>query len=235
VAEIRGEPLSRTIRAASLRRVVGAAGASAVSDSVYVPGRASTGMARVPYVDPGSFPGDAELLETSMDDEDLPEAYLEVFSTGTRHVHRAVGNNPDALRAFRESISGLWAASGLTDRERELTILAVARATGARNECLQHVRHGLSVGLSPDEIRAVGTEEHDGFDEGEAALLAYATATGGGTVTDGTFDRFAERFDREIVVGTTMLAGSYAGLARALDAMGVEPEEAFVGWELEGL
>jgi alkylhydroperoxidase family enzyme len=192
-------------------------------------------MARVPYVDPKAFPGEAELLETSMDDEDLPEAYREVFSTGTRHVHRAVGNNPTALRAFRESISGTWDASGLTDRERELTILAVARATGARYEWHQHVRHGLSVGLSPDEIRAVGREDYGEFDEEEAALLAYAAATAGGTVTDGTFDRFAERFDRETVVGTTMLAGSYAGLARALDAMGVEPEEAFVGWELEGL
>ncbi|MEF8842671.1 MAG: carboxymuconolactone decarboxylase family protein [Haloarculaceae archaeon] len=192
-------------------------------------------MARVPYVDPESFPDDHELLETSMDPDDLPEAYREAFSTGPRHVHRAIGNDPGALRAFRESIRGFWRESGLTDRQRELTILAVARASDARYEWHQHVRHGLSVGLAPEEIRAVGREEYDGFPEDEASLLAYAAATGRGTVDDGTFERFEARFDRGTVVGTTMLAGSYAGLARALDAMGVEPEEAFVGWELEGL
>jgi alkylhydroperoxidase family enzyme len=192
-------------------------------------------MVRVPYVDPESFAGDPDLLETSMDEADLPEEYRDGFGTGTRHVHRAVGNNPGALRAFRESIRGFWEESGLTDREREMTILAAARATDARYEWHQHVRHALNVGLTPEEIRAVGRGEYDGFPEAEAALLAYVAGTAGGSVDDGTFDRFAERFDRETVVGTTMLAGSYAGLARALDAMGVEPEESFVGWELEGL
>lgn len=192
-------------------------------------------MARVPYVDPEAFSGDRDLLVTSMDPEDLPEEYREAFSTGPRHVHRAVGNNPGTLRAFRESIRGVWQESGLTDREQELTILAVARASDARYEWHQHVRHGLSVGLTPGEIHAVGREEYREFPEEEAALLAYAAATARETVDDATFERFAEHVDRGTVVGTTMLAGSYAGLARALDAMGVEPEEAFVGWELEGL
>lgn len=192
-------------------------------------------MARVPYVDPEAFSGDRDLLVTSMDPDDLPEEYRGSFSTGPRHVHRAIGNNPGALRAFRESIRGFWRESGLTDRQRELTILAVARASDARYEWHQHVRHGLSVGLTTEEIRAVGRGEYDGFPEAEAALLSYAAATARGDVDDATFERFAERFDRETAVGTTTLAGSYAGLARALDAMAVEPEEAFVGWELEGL
>ncbi|MEF8788772.1 MAG: carboxymuconolactone decarboxylase family protein [Haloarculaceae archaeon] len=192
-------------------------------------------MARVPYVDPESFPGDRDLLETSMDDEDLPEEYRDLFSTGARRVHRTVANNPDLLRGFRESNATTWHESGLSDRERELTILASARANGSRYEWHQHVRHGLSVGLTPAEIRAVGRRDHEAFPEREAALLAYASATAEGTVDDDTFDRFAATFDRETVVGATMLVGSYTGLARSLDAMGVEPEEAFVGWELEGL
>ncbi len=196
---------------------------------------ATTGMARVPYVDPEAFPDDPDLLVTSMDSEDLPEEYREVFSTGPRHVHRSIGNNPGALRAFRRSIREFWRESGLTDRQRELAILAAARGSDARYEWHQHVRHGLSVGLAPEEIRAVGREAYDGFDETEAALLAYAVATARGTVDDGTFERFVEAFDRETAVGTTVLVGSYAGLARALDAMAVEPEEPFVGWELEGL
>lgn len=192
-------------------------------------------MARVPYVDPESFPGNGDLLETSMDPEALPEEYRDRFSAGSRHVHRAIANNPAMLRGFRDSNSTVWQESGLSSRERELAILASARASDSRYEWHQHVRHGLSVGLTPEEIRAVAREGYDEFSETEAALLAYAAAVSGGSVDDETFERFADRFDRETVVGTTMLVGTYAGLARALDAMGVEPEEEFVGWELEDL
>jgi len=192
-------------------------------------------MARVPYVDSESFAGDRDLLETSMDPDALPEAYRDRFSTGTIRVHRAVGNNPELLGGFREWNATTWHESRLSERERELTILASARANGSRYEWHQHVRHGLSVGLTPAEIRAVGRREYEAFPEREAALLAYATATAEGAVDDDTFDRVAAAFDRERVVGATMLVGSYSGLARSLDAMGVEPEEAFVGWELEEL
>ncbi len=192
-------------------------------------------MARLPHVDPETFSGDGDLLETSMDDEALPERYRGRFSTGARHVHRAIANNPAMLRGFRDSNSTVWQESGLSSRERELAILASARASDSRYEWHQHVRHGLSVGLTPEEIRAVARGEDEAFPEEEAALVAYAAAVSGGTVDDETFERFADRYGRETVVGTTMLVGSYAGLARALDAMGVEPEEAFVGWELEDL
>lgn len=192
-------------------------------------------MARLPYVDPETFSGDDDLLETSMDDEALPEEYRDRFSTGSRHVHRAIANNPAMLRGFRDSNSTVWQESGLGGRERELAILASARASDSRYEWHQHVRHGLSVGLTPQEIRAVARGEYDEFSAKEAALVAYAAAVSEGAVDDETFERFADRYDRETVVGTTMLVGSYAGLARSLDAMGVEPEEAFVGWELEDL
>lgn len=192
-------------------------------------------MARVPYVDPESFAGNGDLLETSMDPEALPEEYRDRFSVGSRHVHRAIANNPAMLRGFRDSNATVWQESGLSSRERELAILASARESGSRYEWHQHVRHGLSVGLTPDEIRAVAREEYDDFPEAEAALVAYAAAVSGKRVDDETFERFADRYDRETVVGTTMLVGTYAGLARALDAMGVEPEETFVGWELEDL
>lgn len=192
-------------------------------------------MARLPYVDPETFSGDDDLLETSMDDEALPEEYRDRFSTGSRHVHRAIANNPAMLRGFRDSNSTVWQESGLGGRERELAILASARASDSRYEWHQHVRHGLSVGLMPQEIRAVARGEYDEFSAKEAALVAYAAAVSEGAVDDETFERFADHYDRETVVGTTMLVGSYAGLARSLDAMGVEPEEAFVGWELEDL
>lgn len=192
-------------------------------------------MARVPYVDPEALPDDdRHLLETSMDAADLPEAYRHLYSTPVRNVHRAIGNNVPVLRAFREMNGAVWGHSGLSDRQRELVILAVARATDARYEWHQHVRHALSVGLDPDEIRAIAREDYDDFAEDEAALLAYAAATASGSVADEHHAPLADRFDPETRVGITMLASAYTGLARALDALAVEPEEPFVGWDLDG-
>lgn len=193
-------------------------------------------MARVPYVDPEDLPADDQgLLRTSMDEADLPEAYRHLQSTAVRNVHRAIGNNRPVLRAFREMVGTTWRGSGLTGRERELVILAVARATDSRYEWHQHVRHALAAGLEPGEIRAVSRGDHDGFAPDERALLAYAGATATGSVEDAHHDALPDRFDAADRVGITMLASAYTGLARALDAMAVEPEEPFVGWDLDGL
>lgn len=193
-------------------------------------------MARVPYVDPEALPdGDDHLLRTSMDAADLPEEGRHLFTTEVRNVHRAIGNNVPVLRGFREMNRTVWRHSGLTARQRELVILAVARATGSRYEWHQHVRHALSVGLGADEIRAISREDHADFPSIETALLDYATAAATGSVEAADFDPFEDAFDVETTVGVTMLVSAYAGLALALDAMAVEPEEPFVGWDLDGL
>lgn len=193
-------------------------------------------MARIPYVDLERVPdGDEALLKTSMDADDLPEAYRDLFSTEVRNVHRAIGNNLPVLRGFRQMNASLWRESGLTQRQRELVILAVAREVDSRYEWHQHVRHALSVGLTPAEITRIAHKEHGEFSDAEAALLAYSTVTAHGAVGEEHYAALADSFDSETVAGATMLAGAYAGLARALDALAVEPEEPFVGWDLEQL
>lgn len=193
-------------------------------------------MVRIPYVDPEDLPEENQhLLKTSMDAGDLEEAYQHLFSTEARNVHRAIGNNPAVLEGFRTSNATLWNEAGVTERQRELVILATARALDSRYEWHQHVRHALGVGLTPEEIRAVARGDYDEFPETEAALLAYVAALAQGEVDDDQHARVAAQFDDSAVVGITMLASGYVGLARALAAFDVDPEEPFVGWDLDGL
>lgn len=193
-------------------------------------------MARIPYANPTDFSDDdQQLLKTSMDVEDLPETYHHLFSTDMRNVHRAIGNNPAILRGFRQSNAALWQESGLTKRQRELVILAVACTMDSHYEWHQHVRHALSANLTPAEVQAIADEDYDDFSDIETSLLAYAVATAQGAVGDECYAAITDQFDPSEVVGITMLASSYTGLARALDAMGVDPEEPFVGWNLEQL
>ena len=181
-------------------------------------------MARVPYTDP----------------EDLPEEYRELVVSSlqpgkTVNVYRAIGNNPDVLDGFRTFLGSLWSHSGLSDRERELVILATARRVDSSYEWHQHVGIAESAGVSTDEIRAISAGDYSGFDAAETALLEYANAVVDGAVTDDHTDTLAEHYDTDAVSGATSTAAGYLALGRVIDALGVEIEtgDEFIGWDLE--
>lgn len=165
--------------------------------------------------------------------EDLPEEYRYLLSEdalGERNIFRAMGNNPPVLQSYMRYGTTLWEDAGLTERERELVILAVARAAESRYEWQQHVELGREAGVTPEEIRAVGRDARDAFGERDRALLAYARAFVAGDVTDQVHDDVAEHYDDEAVTGLAMLAAHYLQTARVLDALDVPVEDEFVGW-----
>lgn len=180
-------------------------------------------MARVPYPDP----------------EDLPEQYRDLVVSSlqpgkTVNVYRAVSNNPPVLEGLRAFLGSLWTESGLSDRERELVILAVARHLDNRYEWQQHVNVARSIGIGDEAIAAVGTGDLDAFDAHEASLIRYARAVVDGAVDDETHASVAADLDDATLVGAASLAAGYGGLARIIAAVAVDLEDDFVGWEPSG-
>ncbi|MDL5361125.1 carboxymuconolactone decarboxylase family protein [Halalkalicoccus sp. NIPERK01] len=176
-------------------------------------------MARVPYVESEDVPErHRDLLVSSLQDRPL-------------HVYRALGNNPAVLAGLRGFLGSLWSDSGLSDRRRELVILAVTNEIGNEYEWHQHVNIARGVGIDDDTIAAVSRGEFDAFDDEEATLLRYALAVVRGEVGDRDHDAITERYDESAVVGIAALAEGYAALGGIIDALGVELEEEFVGWE----
>ncbi len=181
-------------------------------------------MARVPYVDPS----------------DMPEEYRDLVVSSlqpgkTVHVYQAVGNNPEVLDGLRTFLGSLWSDSGLADRERELVILATARTVDSSYEWHQHVGIAKDAGVAEEEILAISAGDYETFDASETALLEYTEAVVDGRVTDGLSDALKEHYDANAVSGATATAAGYLGLARTIDALGVEIEvgDEFIGWELE--
>ena len=178
-------------------------------------------MARVPYPEPEDLP------------EDVRDLVVSKLQGRTMHVYRAVGNNPPVLVGLRAFLGSLWADTGMTERQRELVILATARVAGNEYEWHQHTRIARDDHVTVEELDAIGAREFSAFDADDEALLAYATAVAEGTVDDALHEAVLEVLgDASTVVGAAATAAGYLGLARIIDACGVElePGDEFIGW-----
>lgn len=193
-------------------------------------------MARIQFVDPDTFP-EKELLKTAHEPDELPSELDQLLESSIRNVYLALANNKPATRTFREWMGTVWQEAGLTARHRELVILTAARSSDSSYEWHQHVRHAITAGISKAEIRAISADPSDPdlFEGFERAIIRYANGVCTGSVDDELYDSLANHATDDTVIGVTMLAAGYLGLARMLHALDVETEEEFVGWSLERL
>lgn len=173
--------------------------------------------------------------------DELPPEYQELFdvdagtgSDSVLNIYRALANNPRLFRSWMLWMDTLWDESA-NKRIRELAILAVAREIDARYEWHQHVPIALDSGVTRAEILAISDGAFDGFSDAEAAVMVCATAVAGHSPDDETFDELARNFDDGTVLALTLLASEYLRIGAVVDALGIEPREPFVGWQLEGV
>lgn len=146
------------------------------------------------------------------------------------NIQRAFMLNPGIeLNAGR-----IWAASGLSPRQRELVILRAAHQKLSRYEWHQHVRIARREGLSDADINAVRDwPASDRFDASERALLAYVDSLAANERADDTaFEAVSAGRTPGEVFGITFLITLYFQLAQIMATFDLEPEEPFVGWEI---
>lgn len=177
--------------------------------------------------------------------DDLPEEYRELlvsyFQGEAVNAYRAFGVNPEVLRGVRALMSVLWSDTGLSPRERELAILVVAREAEAEYEWHSHVKiaQGIDVPhdrvLSREEVLAVSRRDYAAFDEPERTLIDYVLGVIGWSVDDDLHDRLTTVYDESTVVGAGVLVGAYLMAARFFDAVDIDTDGEFHGWELENL
>lgn len=193
-------------------------------------------MARIPYVSQDELATDKQpLLDTLSDKNEERKETSHSLRGGTLNVYRAMANNVDLLEAFQKYGSTVWEESGLSPHEREFVILSVAYYTDSAYEWQQHVRVALNEGIAPEQIRAISTGKHDQLDDKDAVLIQYVDSFVEGSVDNAVHDQVSTHYDDDVVLGIGMLAGTYLGLSRLLNALDVDTEVEFVGWDLENL
>jgi len=167
-----------------------------------------------------------------LDIDDIPEAYHHLFTDdylGDRHIFRVWAHNPEVLEATLEYLEVLYDQLG--DRRKELVILAVARARGARYEWHQHVDIARDKGVTLAEMRAIGGGDLSRFDDEEYVLLQYARAVESGTVTDQIHAALERAYSPAEIVAVGLLVDFYVGLCNYVAAVDLPFEGGeFVGW-----
>ena len=164
--------------------------------------------------------------------DEIPEEYHHLFTDdylGDRHIFRAWAHNPEVLEATLEYLNTLYGQ--LTPRKKELVILTVAWARGARYEWHQHVDIAREKGVETAEMRAIGGGDFSAFPEEEFVLLQYAQAVATGDVTDQIHAALTRHYDSSQIVAVGLLVDFYVGLCNYVASVELPFEGGeFVGW-----
>jgi len=167
-----------------------------------------------------------------LEKEEIPEEYHYLFTDeylGDRHIFRVWAHNPELMEATLTYLDTLY--DQLTPRTKELVILTVARARGARYEWHQHVDIARDLGVDTSEMRAIGGDDFSVFDDDEFVLVQYAAAVATGSVTDQIHDALTTAYSPAEVVAVGLLVDFYVGLCNYVAAVELPFEGGeFVGW-----
>lgn len=192
-------------------------------------------MARLPYVDPEALPEKYEILDECR--EALPDG-VDADYWNTAKTVRVFAHNPELAKMHVHANVSVWIHSGLTPRQVEVVILAVARELNSEFEWHAHSIIAIErAGVDAETVLAIAHRELDEVDEETVALVEYVFEfiRNGGATSDGVHDRLTEYVDDETLIGVAMLAGFYVHLDHVASALGVDHDEEFVGWELENI
>jgi 4-carboxymuconolactone decarboxylase len=109
--------------------------------------------------------------------------------------------------------------TGLSDRVREVAILAVAAATGCAFEQYAHARVGRAAGLDDDELAALDEGRFSSSDPVEDAAYAFCQRLldGRSRLTDSEYDALSTTLDTTTITELVVLVGYYRTLAQLLD------------------
>ena len=137
----------------------------------------------------------------------------------------ALLHSPELARRIAETGHYVRFEGPLTQAERELAIITVARVLDAQYEWAAHAVLARKAGVRDEVINAIRERRAPaGLTPAEAQVFAYANGLlREHRVSDEAFAALQKRFGLESLVDLTATIGYYAMIACALNAFGIEP------------
>jgi 4-carboxymuconolactone decarboxylase len=143
-------------------------------------------------------------------------------------VYTTLVRNADVFADFLPLGERLLRRSTLDPRVRELLIMRVAWLCRAPYVWSHHEVIGRSVGLTDDDLVALGTAAVDDTDPLRATLLrAAGELVVDHRLSDPTWNELTRGYPTEQLIEICMLVGQYAMLTGVLNSLGVEIEDGY--------
>jgi 4-carboxymuconolactone decarboxylase len=143
------------------------------------------------------------------------------------NIFRTLARAPKALTRFN-AWGGyvLSRRNDLPPREREIVILRTGFLCKSGYEWTQHVRIGLSEGLTQDEIARLKQGADAGWAPADAALIRLADELHADQfVTDATWAELSRHFSDKQCMDAVFTAGQYTQVSMFLNTFGVQLDE----------
>jgi 4-carboxymuconolactone decarboxylase len=139
--------------------------------------------------------------------------------------------NPGLVGPFLVYNASMMRAPLLGKRHFELMVLRVAWRTRSAYEWSQHVRLAQRVGITIEEVEAVGRgSEAEGWTPLEADLLAATDQLiDRYCIADETWARLAQELDERQLMEVAFIVGTYTCLAMAFNTFGIEVDSGLDG------
>lgn len=154
------------------------------------------------------------------------EGPLGVGRLGDNNIFATLARHPDLVRVWGPFGSYLLGGT-LPARDRELAILRTGFNCGSAYEWGQHVRIGLAVGLTREEIdRIPDGPSAEGWTDGDAMLLrACDELHTDNVISDATWEALESAYSTEQMIELPMLIGHYHMVAFTLRSLGVQLDQ----------
>jgi 4-carboxymuconolactone decarboxylase len=153
------------------------------------------------------------------------------------NLQMVLANHPPLAMAFNNFGKHLFKESNSSLRARELVILRTAWHTRTIYEWHYHVGYALNLGMTLDEVAAIGVGPAAGlwneFDRGVLLLVDELWQTS--RVSDTTWSTLTKHLDKCRLMDLVFTAGQYSMLGWAIAAFGIQLEEGVdrIGFDLK--
>jgi len=181
--------------------------------------------------DPKAGPSVARARVPLVDKERATPAQLAVWDRIAQSRGRVAGpfaallHSPELARRIAETGHYVRFEGPLSQAERELAIITVARVFDAQYEWAAHAVLARKAGVREEVIAAIRERRAPaGFTPAEAQIFGYANSLlREHRVSDEAFAALQKRFGLEGLVDLTATIGYYAMIGCTLNAFGIEP------------
>lgn len=140
-------------------------------------------------------------------------------------------HHPDLIRGWMTFNSHLF-NSTLAPRARELVTIRIAWLRRGEYEWVQHVRMGLAIGISDEEIEAIAVgPDSPVWKPLDAALLrATDELAHDHYVSDGTWAQLSADLSTQQLMDLLFTVGAYDMLAVAMNTLGLQLDDGMTGF-----